>query len=173
MSETDASPGSRARLLEDGLYCGASLSTSLPYGIGLGLLLGRFPRWAQPSRAAVAAVFDIVVLGKRRDHGGAAFDLADAAQDDLRPAIVGFNGSADFDGASGEAANVAHIFQVVGEYDDREGTGHLVFTEIEEVHTFGSDFNAKDFPFDAFRFADVLSGLVDGDAFGGACGTEG
>ena len=135
-----------------------------------GFRLCRLLRWAQASGTEVATIFHVVVLRQRRNHGGAAFDLADAVQDDFGAAVVGFEGSVDFDGAAGEAADVADVFQVVRKDDDCEGTRHLVFTEIEEVDTFGADFYADDFSRHAFGFSDVLSGLVNGDAVSGAGG---
>ena len=116
----------------------------------------------------MAAILHVVVLRKRRDHGGAAFDLADAVQDDFGAALVGFYGSADFDGAPGETADVADIFQVVGENHDRERTGHSIFTEVKEVNALVPDVDADDLPGYAFRFANVLAGFVDRDAVG--CG---
>ena len=73
----------------------------------------------------------------------------------------------NFDGAAGQAANVADIFQAGREDDDRERAGHLIFAEVEEVNAFRADFHSEDFSRDAFGFADVLAGFVDGDAVGG------
>jgi hypothetical protein len=74
----------------------------------------------------------------------------------------------DFYRASRESADVANIFQIVGEYDHCKRAGHGIFTEIKEVHAFGAGFNADDFTRNALGFADVLAGLVDGNAVGSA-----
>ena len=66
-----------------------------------------------------------------------------------------------------ESADVADIFQITGENHNREGAGHLLFAEIEEVNTIRSAFYSEDFSGYAFGFAHVLAGLVDGDAVGG------
>ena len=123
------------------------------------------------SGAVVAAILDIVVLGHGWDHRRAARDLADAAENDLGAAVVEFDGTADFDDASGEAADVADILQVGGKDDHAEGAGHLVFAEIDVVDAFDSSFYAQDFSGDAFFFADVVGGFLDGDAVG--AGVEG
>ena len=120
--------------------------------------------------AVRAAVLHVVVLGEGRDHGCTPFDLADAAQDDFGAALVGFYGSADFDGASRETADITDIFQVMGENYHHEGAGHGVFTEIQEVNTFVPDVDADNRPCDAFRFADVLAGFMKGNAVGSARG---
>ena len=120
------------------------------------------------SGAIVAAIFHVIVLRQRRDHGGAAFDLADAVQDDFGATFVGFHGSPDCDGAPGETADIADIFQVVGENHDRERTGHGIFTEVQEMNAFVSDVDTDNLPGYAFRFANVLAGFVDRDAAG--CG---
>ncbi len=121
----------------------------------------------ESSCAEVATILDVVTLGEWRDHRGTAFNLADAAENDLRAFVVGFEGSANFDGAAREPAYVADILQIVGEDHDRERARHLIFTEIEEVDTLDSDFHSNYFSCHAFRFADVLSGFVDGYAVGG------
>jgi hypothetical protein len=115
----------------------------------------------------VAAVFYVVILRQWRDHGGAAFDLADAAQDDFRAAVVDFHGSADFDASPFEAPDVAYIFQVVGKDYDREGAGHRVFTEIKEVDAFFSHLYSNYLPYDTLCFPYVLAGFVNGNAVGG------
>ena len=97
--------------------------------------------------------------------------LADAAQNDFGAAIVGFDGSADFDGASRELADVADVLQIISEDKDRKRAGHLVFTKIQKVHSFRADFDSYDFSCDAFRLADMLAGFVNGDAVGGPGGT--
>ena len=116
--------------------------------------------------AEVAAVFDIVVLGEWRDEGGTACDLADAVEDDLSAAVVEFYRTMDFDGAACEAADVADIFQVVGEDDDREGTSHLIFAEVEKVDAPRADLYPKDFTGYALVLADVLAGFVNRNTVG-------
>ena len=118
------------------------------------------------SGAIVACFFDVVFFGQRWNQGGSSSDLADAFEDDFGAAVVEFDGSADFDGAAGETADVSYILQIVGEDDYREGAGHLVFAEVEEVDAFGADFDAEDFAGHALGFAYVLSGFVDGEAVG-------
>ena len=79
----------------------------------------------------------------------------------------------DFDHLSGEAADVAYVFQVVREDHDSEGAGHLIFTEVDEVDASGSDFHAQDFAYHTFGFADVLAGGLNREAVGGeGCGRE-
>lgn len=53
----------------------------------------------------------IVVFWKWWDHRRAAFNLADAAEDDFGTAVIHFDGSSDFNRASGEAADIADIFR--------------------------------------------------------------
>lgn len=112
----------------------------------------------------VALLFHIVVLGQRRDQGWTAGQLADAVQDDLGASVVEFDRSVDFDGSAGEAADIAHVFEIGRKDNDREGAGHLVFAEIEKVHAASADFYSLDFPGDTFDFADVLAGVLDGKA---------
>lgn len=119
----------------------------------------------------MALLFYVVVFGQRGDHGGAVGELADAAQDDFGTAVVELYFSVNLDQLSGEAADVAHIFQVGGEYDYAEGAGHLILAEIDVVNAFASSLDAEDFSGDAFFFADVVGGFLDGDAVG--AGEEG
>ena len=100
------------------------------------------------SGAVVTAVFYVVVLRQRGDNGCTALYLADAVQDDF--------GTAD----------VPDILQVVGEDYDREGTGHSIFTEVQEVNALVPDVDADDLPSYALRFANVLAGFVYRDAVG-------
>ena len=92
-------------------------------GIGLGFRLRGFLGGADTTGAVVAGFFYIVFFGQRRDEGGSSGDLADALEDNFGAAVVEFDGVADFDGASGEAADVADVFQVRSEdyYREREG----------------------------------------------------
>ena len=98
------------------------------------------------SGAVVTAVFYVVVLRQRGDHGGTALYLADAVQDDFGTALVRFYGSTDFDGAPGKTADVPDILQVVGEDYDREGTGHSIFTEVQEVNALVPDVSPMCWP---------------------------
>lgn len=120
--------------------------------------------------AVVTAFFYIVVFRQGRDHGCAAGDLADAVEDHFGAAVVELDGSMNFDGASGEAADITDIFQAGREDYHREGTGHLVLTEVEEVDAFRTNLDSEDFSGDALGFADVLVGFVNGDAVGGVEG---
>ena len=67
---------------------------------------------------------------------------------------------------SGEAADVPDILQIVGEDDNGERAGHVVFAEIEKVDAFGADLHPHDFSRHAFGLADMLGGLVDREAVG-------
>ncbi len=119
------------------------------------------------SSAVVAAILDVVILGQWRDHGGASGDLADVVQDDFRAAVVEFYCSVDFDGAAGQAANVADIFQSGREHYYAERASRLFLAEVEEVNSLRAHLNFEDFAGNTFRFANVLAGFVDGDAIGG------
>ncbi|PYQ43176.1 MAG: hypothetical protein DMG99_07105 [Acidobacteria bacterium] len=139
-------------------------------GGGARLLRFGFPRLLAGMKAAgteTPSIFHIVVFGKRRDHGGAAFDLADAVQDDLRAAIVHFYRAADLDVASGEQANITHILKITGEDYDGERTGQGILAEIQEVNAFVPYLHLQDFSADAFSFADVFGGFMNGEAVSG------
>ncbi len=112
----------------------------------------------------MASILDVVVPGQGRDHGGAAINLTDAAEDDFRVAIVGLHGSADGDGPAFQMAHVANIFEVVGENNYGERASDLVFAEIQEMDTPGTHVHPQDCSGDTFRFAYVLPGIVNGDA---------
>jgi hypothetical protein len=51
----------------------------------------------------------------------------------------------DFNGASGEAADVTDIFESGREDYYRERAGQLIFTEVEEVDAFGANLDSEDF----------------------------
>lgn len=114
----------------------------------------------------MAAVLDIVVFGQRWDHRRAAFDLSDSSENDFGPAVVGLDAASDLDGAADQTAYVPNIFQIVSEDNDREWTRHLVFTEVEEVNSFGADFHPHHFAGYAFGFSDVLPSFIGGNAVG-------
>lgn len=139
-------------------------------GIGFAFGFCWLLRGPEPSGAEMSAVLDVVIFGQRRDHGRAAFDLADAVENDLGAAVVHFHGAADLDGTSREAADVAHILQIIGEDHDGEGAGHLVFAEVEEVDTLIAYLDSYHASGDAFGFADVPGGFVDRNAVGGLGG---
>src|SRR5580658_851227 len=144
-------------------------------GVGRGRGLGRLLGGTKMAGAIVTAVFDVVVLRQGWNHGGAAGDLADAIEHDLSAAVVEFDGAVNLDGAAREAAHVADIFQAGREDHDREGAGHLLFAEVEEVNSFRADFNAQHLSGYAFGLADMLTGFVYGDAIGGVeswCGEQ-
>ena len=128
----------------------------------LGFLAG-----IEPAGAEAAAILHIVVFGERRDHGGAAFDLADAVQDDFGAAIVHFQGAADLDAASREQADVADVFEIIRKDYDCERTGHCVLAEIQEVNTLVAYLHLQHLSGDAFGFSYVLGGFVDGEAVSG------
>lgn len=134
--------------------------------VGSGFGLCGFLGGVAATGAVVAAVFYVVVFGQAGDHGGASVDLADAVEDDLGAAIVHLYGAVDFDDAAFEAADVAHIFEVMREDHDGEGAGRLIFAETDVVDA-GSGFYVENLASDALDFADVMAGFVDGDAVGG------
>jgi len=119
----------------------------------------------------VALLFCVVVFGQGRDHSGSVGELSDAAEDDFGAAVVELYSSVNLDQLSGEAADVADIFQVGGEDDYAERAGHLILAEIDVVDAFTSSLDAEDFSGDAFVFADVVGGFLNGDAVG--AGEEG
>jgi len=51
--------------------------------------------------AEVSSILNMVSFGKRRNHGTAACDLADAVQNDFSAAIIELNGSVNFEVAPG------------------------------------------------------------------------
>ena len=68
----------------------------------MGFVLRGFLGGAQVAGTEVAAVFDVVAPRQGRNHGGSAFDIADAAENDFGAAVVDFEGATDFDGTSGQ-----------------------------------------------------------------------
>ena len=78
-------------------------------GIGNGFRFGRFLGRPKVPGAVVPAIFNIVILGKRRDHCGASSDLANAVENDFRAPVVEFHQAVNFDGAPGQTANIANI----------------------------------------------------------------
>jgi len=134
-------------------------------GLSFGLLL--LFRGIEMAGAVVPSVLDIIVLGQGRDQGGAAGDLADAAEDDFGAAVIKFDRAVNFDGAAGESAHVPDIFQVVGKDDYGKRTGHLIFAEVEEVNAVLPGLYPQHLTGHAARFPDMLAGLRDRDAIGG------
>ena len=121
----------------------------------------------KPSRAEVASIFYVVILGQRRNHGRPSADLADSAQNDLRSTVIHLDVPANLDRPSRKVPHVAHILQIVGKDDYRKWAGHLVVAEIQKVNTFGSNFHPQNFPAHAFGLTHMLSRLLDGEAVGG------
>ena len=72
--------------------------TAVVFGVAL---TWRASWWAQVAGAEVSSILNIVSFGKRRNHGSAACDLADAVQNDFRAAIMELNGSVNFEAAPG------------------------------------------------------------------------
>ena len=73
--------------------------TAVVFGVALtlaGFLLGR--RWPA---LKCPLYLNIVSFGKRRNHGSAACDLADAVQNDFSATIIELNGSVNFEVAPG------------------------------------------------------------------------
>jgi len=87
------------------------------------------------SSAVVAAVFDIIILWHGREHQSTSHNLAHSTQDDFRAPIIDFDWTLYFDHPSRKPAYVADIFQIVGKDDYCEWTSHLVFAEIQKVHS--------------------------------------
>jgi hypothetical protein len=132
----------------------------------------RFFAGIQTAGAEAAPVFDVKVFGERRNHGGAAFDLADAAEDNFGATVVHFDQTMNLDRASGEEPDVSYVFQIAGEDYDGEGARHLIFAEVQEVDSFIAYFHVQDFSSNALGFADVLGGIVDREAVGGCHGVR-
>lgn len=61
-----------------------------------------------------------------------------------------------------EAPDVPDIFQVGGEYDDRERARHLIGAEVDEVNPAGSGFDTQNFSGHALGLTDVLGSFLDG-----------
>jgi hypothetical protein len=135
--------------------------------VRLGLDLGRLLGGAEAFGTKVATIFYVVIFGERGNHGGVPGNLADTVQYDLRAPVVKFNGSVNFDAATLQAPYVADIFQSGREDDDRKGTGHLIFAEVEEMDAFIPDSYFEDFARDAFGFTHVLASFVNRNAVGG------
>jgi hypothetical protein len=57
-------------------------------------------------------------------------------------------------------AHVAYVFQVIGEDNDGERTGYLIFAKVQKVHSFIAYPHIQDFPGDTFGFPYVLGGLL-------------
>jgi hypothetical protein len=51
--------------------------------------------------AEVSSILNMVIFGKRRNHGSAGCDLADAVHNDFSAAIIELNGSVNFEAAPG------------------------------------------------------------------------
>ena len=114
----------------------------------------------------MAAILHVVVLRQRRDHCCSVLNLTDPVQDDFRSPVIKLHVAVDFDGAAGEAPNVADILQVAGKDDHCERACDLVFAEIEEMDATLADLYAQDLTGHALCFADVLAGFVDRDTVG-------
>src|SRR5579871_2046623 len=124
---------------------------------GRRLLLWSFQllRRVNAAGAVVALLFHVVIFGQRGDERRSGGQLADAVEDDFCAPLVQLDRAVNFDGLAGETADIADVFQIGGEDDDREGAGHLVFAEVDEVNALRSDFHAYHFAGDAFGLADM------------------
>src|SRR5579862_200450 len=127
-----------------------------------------------PAGAVVSLLLDVVILGHGRDQGSASGELAHAFQNDLRPAVIHLDRAANFNDASGEAADVANVFQVGAENDHVERAAHLIFAEVNVVDSSGARLHPQNFSHDAFVLADVFAGFADGQAVRSCqrCGNE-
>src|SRR5712691_11781553 len=65
--------------------------------VGFGFGFGWFFGGPEVTGAVVAAIFHVVVLGERRNHGTASCNLADAVEDDFSAAVVELHGSVYLD----------------------------------------------------------------------------
>src|SRR5579885_1440203 len=101
----------------------------------------------------MSAILDVVRLRQRRDHGRAACDLADPAQDDLRSSVIRFYRAVNLDAAPSQPANVPNVLQITGEGHHRERTRHLVLAEVEKVNAFGANLHAHYLAGHALGFA--------------------
>ncbi|HVI77908.1 MAG TPA: hypothetical protein VM715_07060, partial [Candidatus Acidoferrum sp.] len=131
-------------------------------GLGFGLL--RLLRRIESSGAEAPPVFDVVGFGQWGDHPRATFDLADAAENDLGPAVVKLQRSADFNLSASEALDITNILQVVREDDHSEWARDLVFAKVKEVHTLGADFYAYNFAGHTLSLANMLTRFVNRQA---------
>jgi len=136
-------------------------------GVRLGFNFRRLFCGTHAAGAEVGTVLYVVVPGERRNPGGSSGNLGDAVKDDLGAAVVEFDLPVNFNHPASKAADVAHLFQVVGENYDREGARHCVFAEVEEVNSLYADLNPHNLSGHALRLADLLVGLVDWYAIGG------
>ncbi|HYL15362.1 MAG TPA: hypothetical protein VEV41_20165, partial [Terriglobales bacterium] len=80
--------------------------------------------------------------------------------------VIEFDWTVNLNHAACQAADVAHIFQVMREDHDGKGTRHFVFAEVEEVDSLLADFNPQNLSRHAFGLADMTVGFVDRDAVG-------
>ena len=88
-------------------------------------------------------------------------------QDYFRAAVVESYGAVNLDEVSlREAAHVANISKIRCENNQRERTRRLLFAEADEVDSFCSGLHAQDFTRNAFGFAEVLGGFVNGETVG-------
>jgi len=118
----------------------------------------------------VAALFDVEALWQRRKQGCLTRELFPAVQDDFGAVVVLLNFPTNFDDLACELAHISDALHVVREDDNRKRTEAIVFAKIE-VMSFAGRVHANDLACDAFRFADVLGGLVEGDAVGAEGGS--
>ena len=110
---------------------------------------------------------DIVFLGQGRDFGCVSAELAEMGQNDLGAAIVFLDLTLDFDLPALELAEVADLFHVAGEDDDRERSNPVVLAEIEEMDASVALLDAENFARDAAGRAYVVPGVRERDAGGG------
>jgi len=129
--------------------------------------LFQFLAGMKTSGTVVALALHIIILGQRRDEGRAANHLAGMVENDLGVAIIELDRTADLDGAAGEAADIADIFEVGSKDDNGERTGGVVLAKVQKVNTAGADFDAQHFAGDAFDFTDMFGGVLNGEAAGG------
>jgi hypothetical protein len=73
----------------------------------------------------------------------------------------------NLDSSARQPPHIAHVLQVVRKDDHGERTSDLFFAEVEVVNPLVADLYAENFPGDTSGFADVLAGVVNGDAVGG------
>jgi hypothetical protein len=86
------------------------------------------------------------------------------AQDDLGTSVVILDRTFDFNHSAFELLNVAHLLQVVREYDDPEGTSLVVLAEGEKREAVGAIRYVEHGSADAPGGAHMLARFGEGDA---------
>jgi hypothetical protein len=75
---------------------------------------------AELTRAEMAALLDVEILGQRRERDGVSAELLAVLQDDLGAIVIFLHFAANLDHSSGKLTHVADSLQVVRKDDDRK-----------------------------------------------------